>query len=225
MPTTSLDRNERATAAPAAEPRPLLRGWIHAATAPLALAAAIVLTALAPTAAGKLASAIYGLTALSLFGCSALYHRIRWSPRVKRILKRIDHSNIMLLIAGTYTPLSWFLLPRTHAVILLSVVWAGALLGVGFRVFFTDAPRWLYVPVYCALGLSCVVFLGDFFATDVAAAVLICVGGACYIAGAVVYGTKRPNPAPNVFGFHEIFHAFTVAGFTTHLVAVFLAVR
>jgi len=204
--------------------RPHLRGWIHAATAPLALAAGIVLICLAPGVAGKLTTTVYSFTALLLFTVSAVYHRGRWSPTVKRVLKRLDHTNIMLIIAGTYTPLAWFLLPRAHAEILLTGVWAGAILGVLFRLFWTDAPRWLYTPVYCLLGLAALLFLGDFFAADVAAAVLVCAGGALYIAGAVFYALKRPNISIRWFGFHELFHAFTVGGFTCHLIAVFMAV-
>ena len=206
------------------EDRPHLRGWIHAGTAPLALASGIVLVSLAPTAAGKITTSIYAFTALLLFTMSAVYHRGRWSPKVKRVLKRLDHTNIMLVIAGTYTPLAWFLLPRQHAEWLLIGVWVGAVLGVAFRLFWTAAPRWLYTPVYVLLGLASVVFMGDFFASSVPAAVLICVGGALYIAGAVFYAMKRPNFSPQWFGFHELFHAFTVGAFTCHAIAVFIAV-
>lgn len=210
--------------APAEEDRPHLRGWIHAATAPLALALGIVLIVLAPGAAGKITASIYALTSLMLFTMSAVYHRGRWSPKVKRVLKRLDHTNIMLIIAGTYTPLAWFLLPRDHAIMLLVGVWVGALGGVAFRLFWTDAPRWLYVPVYCLLGLAALLFIGEFYAANPAVAILMCSGGALYIAGAVFYATKRPNISPRWFGFHELFHAFTVGGFACHAVAVFMAV-
>jgi len=208
----------------APEIKPRLRGWIHAGMAPLALAAGIVLVALAPTPGGKLVSAVYALTGLLLFTVSAIYHRGNWSPRVRLVLKRLDHTNIMLVIAGSYTPLAWALLPPDKASLLLTLVWFGALLGVLFRVLWTHAPRWLYVPVYIALGLGALLFIGDFFAASPAAAVLICGGGAFYIAGAVFYALQRPNIHLEWFGFHELFHAFTVAGFTCHFIAIMIAV-
>lgn len=209
---------------PLEEIKPHLRGWIHAGTAPLALAAGIVLVALAPGPAGKIASAVYAFTGLLLFTVSAVYHRGNWTPKVKRVLKRLDHTNIMLVIAGSYTPLAWALLPEDKAAFLLWLVWVGAILGVAFRLLWTDAPRWLYTPVYVALGLACLVFIGDFFAASVPAAVLVCVGGAFYIAGAVFYALKRPNLHVEWFGFHELFHAFTLGGFTCHYIAIMIAV-
>ncbi|MBT1002395.1 hemolysin III family protein [Paenarthrobacter sp. DKR-5] len=203
--------------------KPSWRGWIHTGATPLALAAGIVLIVLAPTAATKLASAVYALTALLLFGVSAVYHRGNWKPRTKAVLKRLDHSNIMLLIAGTYTPLAWTLLDRPQATALLWLIWTGAVLGVLFRVVWVHAPRWLYVPIYVALGCAALFYLPDFFAANAAAAVLICAGGALYIAGAVFYGIKRPNFSRH-FGFHELFHAFTVAAFACHYAAILVAV-
>ncbi|GAA3284847.1 hemolysin III family protein [Nesterenkonia halobia] len=200
-----------------------MRGWLHAAMVPLALAAGVVLVVLAPPGL-KLASAVYAVTGLLLFAVSATYHLGRWRPRTRMLLKRLDHTNIMLIIAGTYTPLTLALLPEPKDAILLTGVWVGALGGVAFRLLWTGAPRWLYVPVYVLLGLAAVVFLGDFFAADVAAAVLICVGGAAYITGAVFYGLKRPVLSPRWFGFHELFHACTLVGFICHSVAIMLSV-
>lgn len=204
--------------------KPKWRGWIHTVTAPMAVAAGIVLIALAPTVDRKVTSAIYALTGVLLFGVSAVYHRGNWSPRVKRVLKRLDHTNIMLVIAGTYTPLAWTLLERPQAVLLLWVIWAGAILGVLFRVLWTDAPRWLYVPIYIALGCGALLYLPQFFQASVPAAVLICVGGALYITGAVFYALKKPNFSYHHFGFHELFHAFTVFAFAAHYIAIALAV-
>lgn len=204
--------------------KPKWRGWIHTVTAPLAVAAGIVLVALAPTVDRKVTSAIYALTGVLLFGVSAVYHRGNWSPRVKRVLKRLDHTNIMLVIAGTYTPLAWTLLERPQAVLLLWVIWAGAILGVLFRLLWTDAPRWLYVPIYIALGCGALAYLPQFFQASVPAAVLICVGGALYITGAVFYALKKPNFSYHHFGFHELFHAFTVFAFAAHYIAIALAV-
>ncbi|MBG6083991.1 PAQR family membrane homeostasis protein TrhA [Zhihengliuella flava] len=204
--------------------KPRLRGWIHAGMVPIALAAGIVLIALAPGTVGKVTTSIYAVTGLLLFSVSAVYHRGNWSPRVRMILKRLDHTNIMLIIAGSYTPLAAFLLPEQKATWLLAGVWIGAIAGIIFRLFWTNAPRFLYVPVYIILGLAALLFIGDFFAASVPAAVLICAGGAAYIAGAVFYALKRPNLHLEWFGFHELFHAFTVGGFVCHYIAIMFAV-
>ncbi len=211
-------------AADALNIKPKWRGWIHLGATPLAIIAGILLIALAPTTAGKITSAIYAFTGVLLFGVSAVYHRGNWQPRTKVILKRLDHTNIMLVIAGSYTPLSWALLPQDKAVFLLWLIWCGAIAGVLFRVLWVNAPRWLYVPIYIALGLAALLFLPDFLAASVPATVLIIVGGVFYIAGAVIYGLKRPNPSPQWFGFHELFHAFTVAAFASHFMAILIAV-
>lgn len=204
--------------------KPMWRGWIHTVTAPLALAAGVVLVVLAPTADRKITSAIYALTGVLLFGVSAVYHRGNWSPGVKIVLKRLDHTNIMLVIAGSYTPLAWSLLERPNAVLLLWIIWSGAILGVLFRLLWTHAPRWLYVPIYIALGCGSLFYLPEFFAASLPAAILICVGGGLYIAGAVFYALKKPNFSYEHFGFHELFHAFTVLAFAAHFAAIAIAV-
>jgi hemolysin III len=204
--------------------KPKWRGWIHTVTAPLALAAGIVLVLVAPTPDRRITSAIYALTGVLLFGISAIYHRGNWSPGVKMVLKRLDHTNIMLVIAGSYTPLAWSLLERPTAVLLLWLIWSGAILGVLFRLLWTHAPRWLYVPIYIALGCGSLFYLPDFFAASVPAALLICLGGILYIAGAVFYALKKPNISYEHFGFHELFHALTVLAFAAHFVAILIAV-
>lgn len=201
-----------------------MRGFIHLATAPLALAAGIVLVTLAPTATLSWASAVYAVTGLLLFSVSATYHLVQWTPKVARTLKRLDHTNIMLVIAGTYTPLSLALLETRQATILLTLVWIGAVAGVIFRLVWTDAPRWLYTPIYVALGLAAVLYLGEFFQANLVAAIMTCAGGAFYIVGAVFYALKRPNISLEWFGFHELFHAFTVGGFVCHYIAIMFAV-
>jgi hemolysin III len=204
--------------------KPRLRGWIHAGTFPLALAASIVLIVLAPTTAGKISASVFGLSACLLFGVSAVYHRGNWSPRTDAVLRRLDHTNIFLIIAGTYTPLAVLLLPPDQGTVLLWLVWSGALLGLLARVFWLNAPRWVYVPVYLALGWVAVAYMGQFWAIGGPAVVwLILAGGLAYTAGAIVYGTKKPDPSPAWFGFHEIFHVLTVVGFACHLVAIYLA--
>ena len=165
---------------------------------------------------------MFTLTSMLLFGNSALYHRFNWKPKTKVVLKRIDHANIFLLIAGTYTPLALLALPPDKGWLLLAIVWGGALLGIVFRVFWITAPRWLYVPIYLLLGWAAVMYLGDLLAVSVAMMVLVIVGGLLYTAGAVVYGVKKPNPWPGVFGFHEIFHACTVLAFMCHWTATLI---
>ena len=198
------------------EPRPTWRGWIHAVTAPVALVAGIVLIALASGTEAKWASTVFALTSLLLFGNSALYHRVAWSPPVKRTLKRIDHANIFLLIAGTYTPISLLALPHGPGLVLLVTVWTGALVGIAFRVFWIGAPRWLYVPIYVGLGWAAVADFPALWTANAPMMTLVVVGGALYTVGALVYGLKRPNPVPGHFGFHEIFHACTVLAFLCH---------
>jgi hemolysin III len=205
--------------------KPKLRGWLHAGTTPLALGAGKVVIALAPTPASPGSAAVLAVTALRLFGTSAVYHRGKWSPKARLLLKRLDHSNIFLIIAGSYTPFAVVLLPHDRARTLLIIVWSGAIAGVLFRVFWTGAPRWLYTPVYVALGWVAVIYLPDFLNRGgVAILVLIIVGGALYSLGALVYGLKRPDPSPRWFGFHEIFHTCTVLAFVVHYIAVSLAV-
>jgi len=204
--------------------KPRLRGWIHAGVAPLVLVASIVLVVLSPTPAAKWSTAVFGLSAVMLFGTSAVYHRGRWSPRVSGVLRRLDHTNIFLIIAGTYTPLAVLLLPEQTAKVLLVVVWSGALLGLLSRIFWLGAPRWVYVPVYLALGWVAVWFFPAFYrGGGVAIVTLIAAGGLFYTLGAVVYGLKRPNPSPRWFGFHEVFHALTVLAFACHYIAVSMA--
>ncbi|MFC8504625.1 hemolysin III family protein [Pedococcus sp. NPDC057267] len=199
--------------------KPRLRGWLHAGMVPLAVAAGIVLIALAPTTPARIAATVFSVTAWLLFGTSAVYHRGNWSPRVAAVLKRMDHSNIFLIIAGTYTPFA-MLLPRAQATQMLLIVWIGAIAGVLFRVFWVGAPRWLYTPIYVALGWVAVFYMGPLLHFGGPAIVtLIAVGGVLYTVGALVYGIKRPNPSPRWFGFHEIFHTLTVAAFAVHYIA------
>lgn len=204
------------------EVRPTWRGWIHAATFPVAVVLGIVLIVSAVTPAARVSSLVFVLSSLLLFGISALYHRFDWKPGTKRLLKRIDHANIFLLIAGSYTPITVLALPHDKAVLLLWLVWVGAGLGIAFNVFWIGAPRWLYVPLYLLLGYASLAFIVDFFTANAAMMTLILVGGIFYTIGAVIYALKRPNPFPGRFGFHEIFHALTLLAFLCHWSAIFL---
>lgn len=217
-----LDAAETHQREAAIEAKPRWRGWIHAGTFPLAVAAGIVLIVLAEGGVAKAAAAIFMASSVLLFGISALYHRINWSTRVKQLFRRLDHANIFLLIAGTYTPISLLALPLDKGIILLILVWSGALLGIGFRVFWIGAPRWAYVPLYVLLGWAAMMYIVDIAHANAATLVLVLVGGVLYTVGAVIYGLKRPNPVPGVFGFHEIFHSLTVLAFMCHWVAALL---
>ncbi|EON25102.1 MULTISPECIES: PAQR family membrane homeostasis protein TrhA [Nocardioides] len=215
-----------------ADVKPRLRGWLHLGTAPLALAAGIVLVVLSPDATTRIGSGVFAATAIVLFTVSAVYHRGTWSPTVHSRLKRFDHSNIFLLIAGSCTPFGLLLLDGSDRWVLLAIVWGGAISGVFMKVFWKGAPRWLSAPIYMALGWAPVFFFGDFVSgasarygatMGTAVIALVAAGGALYTIGGVVYGTKRPNPWPQWFGFHEVFHTFTILAFVTHYVGVSLA--
>jgi hemolysin III len=204
--------------------KPHLRGWLHAGTFPVALTAGIVLVVLADGTRATVANAIFAASAVLLFGVSAAYHRGNWTPRAEKRLKRLDHSNIFLIIAGTYTPFSLILLDDHGGGTLLWIVWLAALGGIAFRVFWVGAPRWLYTPVYLGLGWVAVFYLPELFDTGGAAVVtLLAIGGLLYSIGGVVYALKRPNPSPRWFGFHEVFHALTLAAFAAHYIAVSIA--
>ncbi|GAA3590735.1 hemolysin III family protein [Klugiella xanthotipulae] len=204
------------------EVKPTWRGWIHAGTFPVTIIAGVVLIVLAEGTVATWAATVFTLSSMLLFGNSALYHRVNWRPAVKKVFKRIDHANIFVLIAGTYTPLALLALPPEKGILLLVLVWAGAVLGIGFRVFWLAAPRWLYVAIYILLGWAAVMYMGDLFRVSPTMMVLVIVGGLCYTAGAVIYGLKKPNPVPGVFGFHEIFHTLTVIAFLCHWVATLI---
>jgi hemolysin III len=211
----------QAVASATAAVKPKLRGWFHAVTFPLALAAGIVLISLAPTTQSAVACTVFAVSSWLLFGISGIYHRGHWGPKWAAILRRLDHTNIFLIIAGTYTPLAVMLLSRRSAEVLLTLVWTGALLGIGMRVFWLSAPRWVYVPCYLALGWAAVFYLSPFQRYGGwTVAGLVIAGGLLYSVGAVVYALKRPNPSPRWFGFHEIFHLFTIAAFACHYVAI-----
>ena len=205
--------------------RPKLRGYIHLVMSPLALVAGLTLVTITSSLRGRITLTIFTLTAVSLFTCSAIYHRVPWSPAAKAVWRRIDHANIPLLIAGTYTPFSIYLLSPKQATILLIVVWGGALLSGIFRVFWLGAPRWLYVPIYLGLGWAAFFYFPDFYRSGGPLVFsLIALGGLLYSAGAIIYAVKRPNFSINWFGFHELFHAMTAAAFISHFIAAVLVI-
>jgi hemolysin III len=205
--------------------KPRLRGWLHAGTFPAALIAGLILVALGPTLPARIAAAVYALTSTLLFGISAIYHRGHWSDRAEAILRRFDHANIYLIIAGTYTPFALLALHGTARTIVLAVIWSGAGAGVLFRIVWVSAPRWLYTALYIGLGWVAVGVMPQLLdGAGVAALVLVCAGGLLYSMGGLVYGLRRPDPSPRWFGFHEVFHAFTVAAYVAQYIAVSLVV-
>lgn len=211
---------------PLARPeKPAMRGWLHLGMAPLILVAGVFLTATAPTLSTRLGCAVYTLMAVLLFGTSAIYHRGNWAPRMEGLLRRLDHSNIFLFIAGSYTPLTLSLLEGRSQATLLVLVWSMALLGVVFRTTWLGAPRWLYTLLYIGMGWAAVGWLPAFWASGgPAVVILIAVGGIVYSLGAVAYALKRPGAHARRFGYHEVFHACTIVAALCHLVAIWLAV-
>ena len=204
------------------ETKPTWRGWIHTGVLPFVVLGGIILLVVADGWLAKTAVAIYFGSSVLLFGNSALYHRFNWRPMIKIILMRIDHANIFLLIAGSYTPITMLALPFEKGIWLLVAIWAMTIVGIGFRVLWISAPRWLYVPIYVGMGWGAFVYLDDFMKANMPMMVLILAGGLAYTIGALVYGFKWPNPSAKHFGFHEIFHALTVAAFGCHWTAALL---
>lgn len=206
--------------------KPRLRGWIHAVTAPLGLIVGVALVWLAPTARVRWGMLVFALTACLLFATSAIYHRGNWSPRVALLLRRLDHANIFLVIAGTYTAFALTLLPTAQATGLLLIMWICAMAGVAFKVFWLSAPRWVSTPLYVLLGWVAVFYLEPLYRGGGPLVIaLIALGGVFYTIGAVIFGVRRPNPSPRWFGFHEFFHVLTVLAFAAHALAAAIALR
>ncbi len=200
--------------------KPLLRGVSHEIAAFAALAAWIALAALAPTFRGRAAANVYGASLFTLFLVSAVYHRRNWPPRARAWMRRLDHSAIFLLVAGTYTPVS-LLLPARSGLPLLGVVWAGAALGIVQSILWVHAPKPLVAAIYVALGWAVLPVLPALRAVlGTPALALLAAGGAAYTVGAVIYAARRPDPFPSVFGYHEVFHALVIAAAGCHLAVV-----
>ena len=199
--------------------RPRLRGWLHAGAVPVALGLGIALVIVAPAGRATWAALVYAISVVGLFAASGAYHRGRWSPGVRAWMRRADHAMIFVLIAGTYTPICMLVLDGTLGDVLLATAWSGALVGAGLQ--FVEVPRWLVVSVFLALGWVAVLALPELL-SDLGwlPVILIAAGGALYSAGAVVYGRRRPDPLPQVFGYHEVFHACTIAAAALHYAVV-----
>jgi hemolysin III len=202
--------------------RPLWRGRSHAYAFFAAVLGAVLLVAFAPDGRARLALSIYGVTVAGLFGVSALYHRIPWrSASARAWMRRADHAMIFLLIAGTYTPFAVLVLHGTLATVILITVWAGALGGIILKLGWIDAPKWLAALFYVALGwVAVAAFPGLLKHAGVGSTILVALGGVLYTIGAVVYATRRPDPSPLVFGYHEVFHALVIAAAALQFAAV-----
>lgn len=201
--------------------RPHLRGWSHAVAAVAAVVVAPVVIAAAPGGRPRSAVALYALSVIALFGVSACYHRFRWGPRMHALWRRLDHSMIYVAIAATYTPIALLSLPPADASLVLRLVWGGAAAGIAVQLLWRSAPRWITVALYATVGWAALVVIDSLWhGLGVGAFVLVVVGGVLHTAGAAVYATRRPDPWPRWFGFHEVFHLFTIAAVAAHYVAV-----
>jgi hemolysin III len=206
--------------------KPKLRGVSHEIAFYVAIVATAALVATAHGLRAQLAAAVYGASLSALFGISALYHRKTWAPEPRRIMRRVDHSAIYLLIAGTYTPLFWLLdVPETHHRPLF-IVWIGAALGIGKSMLWPHAPKALTAGLYVILGWAVVgdvIRLRHIAGSD--ACWLLVIGGVIYSVGALVYARKKPDPIPEVFGYHEIFHLIVIVASMVHFAHVVRVLR
>jgi hemolysin III len=201
--------------------KPLLRGVFHEYAFYAAVAAGAVLVGVADSARELVATWIYAFALAAMFGVSALYHRIDWrSTRVRTWMRRLDHSTILLLIAGTYTPFALLAFDGAVADAILITVWAGAAAGLVLNLAWIDAPKWLVAVVFVALGWVGVLAFPQMIELGIAPTTLLVAGGALYTLGALAYALRRPNPAPAVFGYHEVFHLLVIGAAATHFVAI-----
>jgi hemolysin III len=205
-----------------AKVKPRLRGVFHEWAFPVAVLAAIVLVVVAPDGRARLAAAIYGFSLAALLGTSALYHRVNWRrPEIRRWVRRLDHSMIFLLIAGTVTPFALLVLHGAFADAILIAVWVGAAVGIVVEMIWVEAPKWVTALVYIGVGwIGALAFPAIAIDAGIGAAALIALGGGLYTAGAVIYARERPDPNPAVFGYHEIFHLLVLAAAAAHFAAI-----
>jgi len=210
---------------PAAPVKPRLRGVSHQYAFFVSLGCGVGLILAASGGRARIAATIYAVAVSGLLGTSALYHRLNWRPAARRWMRRLDHTMIFVLIAGTYTPVALLALRGSLASAILIAVWAGALAGVVFKLVWIDAPKWLLAAVYVVLGLVSGAIVGELpAAIGWLGAAGLALGGLLYIVGAVIYASGRPNPWPRIFGYHEFFHALVIAAAALHYAVIAFAV-
>jgi hemolysin III len=201
--------------------RPKFRGVTHewAFFASLGIGAALILSASGTRE--HIAAAVFAGSVATMFGASALYHRVMWpTPEMRRLFAKLDHAGVYLLIAGTYTPFGLLVLDGAWRWTVLGIVWAGAVAAIALKIVWGSAPKWVAAAIGIALGWVGVVAFPQLAKIGVAGIVLLVAGGLCYTAGAIVYALRRPDPIPDVFGYHEIFHALVVAAAACQYVAI-----
>jgi hemolysin III len=200
--------------------KPKLRGVFHELGFYAAIALGVPLVLTADHGRARIAAIVFASCLAGCFGASALYHRRMWTPRVRSWLARLDHAGVYLLIAGTYTPFGLLVMSRGWAVPVLSVVWSGAVAAIMLKLFWVRAPKWLSAAMGLTLGWVGVAAFSQLLKIEVVGLLLVVAGGLLYSAGAIVYARQRPDPAPDVFGYHELFHVFTLAAAGCHFGAI-----
>jgi hemolysin III len=210
---------------PPARAKPLLRGVLHQAAFFVSLAVAPLLIVGADGGRARLAAAVFAGSVAACFGASALYHRVTWTPGVRLWMRRVDHAGVYVLIAGTYTPVSLLVLRGAWRPTILAIVWTGAAAAIVLKFVWVGAPKWLAAAIGIGLGWVAVAALPQLIShIDPVGVTLLVAGGLVYTAGAVVYARRRPDPAPAVFGYHELFHALTIVAVVCQYVAIALFV-
>jgi hemolysin III len=205
--------------------RPRLRGVLHQGAFIASIAVAPVLLVSADASRSRIAAAVFACSVTACFGASALYHRVTWTPPVRRWMRRVDHAGVYLLIAGTYTPVALLVLDGNWARVILVVVWTGALAAILLKLMWVDAPKWVAAAIGLTLGWVALVALPQLVdRLQLSALTLLIAGGLLYSAGAIVYARRKPDPVPAVFGYHEVFHALTIAAAACQYVAIALFV-
>jgi len=213
-----IDAAKEATAEAIAAVKPKLRGVSHEWAFFVSLVLGVALIVVAKTPKATLAVAIYAVSLSALLGTSALYHRVNWKrPNVRAWMRRLDHTMIFFLIAGTYTPFALIVMHGTIATAVLIFVWVGAIAGAIVEMVWIGHPKWVSATVYLTIGWVAAIAFPQLWDTlGPGGALLLVGGGLLYTAGAVVYATQRPNPSPAIFGYHEVFHAFVIAAALVH---------
>lgn len=202
--------------------KPRLRGYLHQEAFFIAIGSCILLLARCDSNIEWITCAIYSLSLLTLFGISAVYHRPHWQPKQRKFLKRLDHSAIFIVIAGTFTPVSLLSLPYNMGLTLVTIAWCFALLGIIQSIIWTTAPKWLTAIFYIGMGWLASPFLSELHeGLGTSNLFFVILGGAVYTIGAIFYALKKPRLNPKVFGYHELFHLFTIIGAALHFVVIY----